>query len=146
MTPTEARKIYNAGEEAVVQVLCDLSNTIELLQKKIRDLEIKVAKLSRNSLNSSKRPSSDDITKPKKEKQNSGEKRQIGGQPGHSRNERALFSEEEIDVFQSYVLPHCPECNSKVSIIEEKPRIIQQIELVEIPIIKKRTSFLSGMV
>lgn len=91
MTPTEARKIYNAGEEAVVQVLCDLSNTIELLQKKIRDLEIKVAKLSRNSLNSSKRPSSDDITKPKKEKQNSGEKRQIGGQPGHSRNERALF-------------------------------------------------------
>lgn len=61
-----------------------------------------LANLSKNSLNSSKRPSSDDITKPKKGK--SGEKGRIGGQPGHSRNAHALFSEEDIDKFHFYYI------------------------------------------
>ena len=135
MTSAEARKIYNAGEEAVVQALRDLSDTIESLQKEINDLEIKIARLSKTPLNSSKRPSADDITKSKKEK--GGEKRRIGGQPGHSRHEREPFSEEEIDKFHSYTLPLCPECNSEVIITKGPPRIIQQIELFEAPIIKE---------
>lgn len=137
MTPTEARKIYNTGEEAVVRALCDLGSTIESQRKKVSALEIKIAKLSKNSSNSGKRPSSDDITKPKKEKQNSGEKRRIGGQPGHPRNVRTLFPKEEIDGFKSYVLPHCPECNSEVSITEGKPHILQQMDLIEVPIFKQ---------
>jgi len=95
MTPDEALAIYNTGPKAVVKILCDFSNTIESQQQQIKHLEAKVAKLSKNSSNSSKPPSSD-ITKPKPRKKKKG-KRNIGGQPGHERHNRAPFSEEEID-------------------------------------------------
>ena len=65
MTHDEALALYNAGPKVVAKILCDLSNTIESQQEKIKALEVKVAKLSKNSSNSSKPPSSDDITKPK---------------------------------------------------------------------------------
>ena len=134
MTPDEARKIYNAGQEVVVKILCDLSNTLESHQKKIESLEVKIAKLLKNSSTSGKRPSSDDITKSKSKKKKKGK---IGGQFGHPKNERPLFSEEEIDKFHSYIYSVCPVCNNEVSIIDEKPRIIQQIELINVPIIKE---------
>ena len=120
----------------MVKVLCDLSDTIESLQEKVRILEIKVAKLSKNSSNSSKRPSSDDITKPKSNKQQKKGKREIGGQPGHKKHERPLFSKEEIDESHPYILTACPDCNGEVSIMEGEPHIIQQVEFTKKPLIK----------
>jgi transposase len=136
MTYEEALALYNAGPEVVVKILCDLSNTIESLQEQIKVLEVKVAKLSKNSSNSSKPPSSDDITKPKSKK-NKKDKRTIGGQPGHKRHERSSFSEEEVDKSHSYILTACPDCHAEVSIMEGKPRIIQQVELIEVPLIRE---------
>jgi len=137
MTHDEALAVYHAGPKVVVKTLCDLSNTIESQQVKIRTLEIKIAKLTKNSSNSSKRPSSDDITKPKSNKKKKKGNRRIGGQPGHQRHERPLFAEEEIDKFHSYILTTCPDCNGEVSIMDGKPRIIQQVELIEVPLIKE---------
>ena len=136
MTHDEALAVYHAGPEVVVKTLCDLSDTLESQQQKIRTLEVKVAKLSKNSSNSSKRPSSDDITKPKSNKKKNG-KRKIGAQPGHDRHERPLFTEDEIDKFHPYILTACPVCNGEVSIIDGKPRIIQQVELIEVPLIRE---------
>ena len=68
MRHDEALALYNAGPKVVARILCDLSNTIESLQEQIKALEVKIAKLSKNSSNSSKPPSSDDITKPKSNK------------------------------------------------------------------------------
>ncbi len=133
MTPDEALAIYNTGPKAVVKILCDFSNTIESQQQEIKGLEAKVAKLSKNSSNSSKPPSSD-ITTPKRKKNG---KRKIGGQPGHERHERSLFSQEEVDKVHPYILPVCPDCHGEVTIIDGKPRIIQQIELVEVPLIRE---------
>jgi transposase len=135
MTHDEALALYNAGQKVVAKILCDLSNTIESQQERIKALEIKVAKLSKNSSNSSKPPSSDDITKPKSVKRKG--KRKIGGQPGHDRHERPLFSEEEVDKFHPYILTSCPDCHDEVSIMDGKPRIIQQVELIEVPLIKE---------
>jgi len=90
MKREEALKVYHAGQEAVVRVLCEMSDKIESLQKRVNELEKIVARLSKNSSNSSKPPSSDDITKPKPRDKN-GEKRNIGAQPGHLRNERSHF-------------------------------------------------------
>ena len=137
MTHDEALAVYHAGPKVVVKILCDLSDTIESQQVKIRTLEIKIAKLTKNSSNSSKRPSSDDITKPKSNKKKKKGNRRIGGQPGHQRHERPLFAEEEIDKFHSYILTTCPDCNGEVSIMDGKPRIIQQVELIEVPLIKE---------
>ena len=137
MTYDEALSLYNAGPKIVAKILCDLSNTIESQQAQIKALEVKVAKLSKNSSNSSKPPSSDDITKPKSNKKNKEDKRKIGGQPGHKRHDRPLFSEEEIDKFHPYILTACPDCHSEVSIMDGKPRIIQQVELIEVPLIRE---------
>ena len=137
MTPDEALALYNAGPKVVIKVLCDLSNTIESLQEQIKVLEVKVAKLSKNSSNSSKRPSSDDITKPKSSKKEKKGKRKIGGQPGHDRHDRPLFAPEEIGKVHHYILVSCPDCHGEVSITEGEPRIIQQIELLEVPLIRE---------
>jgi transposase len=137
MTHDKALAVYHAGPKVVVKTLCDLSDTIESQQVKIRTLEIKIAKLTKNSSNSSKRPSSDDITKPKSNKEKKKDNRRIGGQPGHQKHERPLFAEEEIDKFHPYILTTCPDCNGEVSIMDGKPRIIQQVELIEVPLIKE---------
>lgn len=135
MTPEQALNIYNSGPQAVVQTLCGLSNTIDSLREEMKALEIKIAKLSKNPSNSSKRPSSDDITKPKSKKKKGG--RGIGGQPGHPKNERPLFSKEEIDDFHPYILTNCPVCGTEVDVIEGKPRIIQQMKMTQAPLIKE---------
>jgi transposase len=137
MTDDEAMVLYNAGPKIVVEILCDFSHTIESQQEKIKALEVKVAKLSKNSSNSSKPPSSDDITKPKSNKKKKKGKRKIGGQPGHQRHERPLFAVEQIDKFHTYIFNACPDCHGEVSITGGKPHIIQQVELIEVPLIRE---------
>jgi transposase len=137
MTHDEALALYTAGRKVVAKLLCDLSNTIESQQEQIKALEVKVAKLSKNSSNSSKPPSSDDITKPTSKKKTKKGKRKIGGQPGHERHDRPLFSVEEIDTFHPYILATCPDCHGEVSIMDGEPRIIQQVELIEVPLIRE---------
>jgi transposase len=139
MTKAESLALYNAGPKVVVKILYDLSRTIESQQNQIEALEIKIAKLSKNSSNSSKRPSSDDITKPKTQNPKGQEKgsRKIGGQPGHERHGRVPFTNSEIDKTHPYILSACPECNGEVNMLDMPPRIVQQMELVEVPIIKE---------
>ena len=137
MTHDEALALYTAGRKVVAKLLCDLSNTIESQQEQIKALEVKVAKLSKNSSNSSKPPSSDDITKPTSKKKTKKGKRKIGGQPGHERHDRPLFAVEEIDKFHPYILATCPDCHGEVSIMDGEPRIIQQVELIEVPLIRE---------
>jgi transposase len=136
MTREDALILYLGGVETVVNKLCDFSEVIETLQEKIKILEITLAKLSKNSSNSSKRPSSDDITKPKSNKNKKEGKRNIGGQPGHKKHERPLFPKEEIDKSHIYVYAQCPDCNNEVNITEGKPRIFQQVEFPQKPLIK----------
>ena len=136
LTREEARAIYRAGEEVVVKVLLEMSAKIDVLEKRVEELERIVARLSKNSSNSSKPPSSDDITKPKPKNEN-GKKRNIGAQPGHLRNERTPFPEEDIDKFHNYKLTSCPECNGEVILLDMEPRIIQQVELKEILVTKE---------
>jgi transposase len=137
MTHDEAWALYTAGRKVVAKLLCDLSNTIESQQEQIKALEVKVAKLSKNSSNSSKPPSSDDITKPTSKKKTKKGKRKIGGQPGHERHDRPLFAVEEIDKLHPYILATCPDCHGEVSIMDGEPRIIQQVELIEVPLIRE---------
>ncbi len=136
MTPDEALVLYNAGPKVVVKKLCDLSNTITSQKDQIKTLETKIAKLSKNSSNSGKRPSSNDITKPKPEKKKKNGKRKIGGQPGHERHERPLFTPDQIDEVHPYILVSCPDCHGEVNITDGEPRVIQQVELSEVPLIR----------
>ena len=109
---------------------------ITVLLGKVSELELAVAKLSKNSTNSSKPPSSD-ITRPKSQQKQEG-KRKIGAQSGHPRHERVAFAESEIQVFHEYHIATCPECgNTDLVFRDEPPRVLQQMELKPIVIQKE---------
>jgi len=85
MTPEQARAVYFTGQDAVVAHLCELDARVQAAQQGIEELQRKISQLSKDSSNSSKPPSSDDIAKPKSDETNAGADRpdkKIGGQPG----------------------------------------------------------------
>ena len=87
MTPEQAQAIYVAGRDTVVTHLCTLDAQVRASRRQIEALQRKIAQLSKDSSNSSKRPSSDDITKPKGGKNTRAadpKNGKIGAQPGMS--------------------------------------------------------------
>ena len=114
----------------------DVQALLAPLQTKITQLEEMIARLQKNSSNSSKPPSSD-ITKPKAKQRKRG-KRKIGAQPGHPKHERPLFPEADIAEFHDYRLTACPECdNPDVTFLDEPPRVIQQMEMEKVVVTKE---------
>lgn len=105
-----------------------------VLEARITELEARLARLEKNSSNSSKPPSSD-IVKPQiaaGEKHRS--RRKQGAQPGHPKHERVAFSSEEIDRRQDYQIERCPECDGPLELFAEPARVLQQIEIVTRPL------------
>ena len=137
MTPEQAQAIYFAGEQAVVTQLCELGAQVTALHQENQALQRQIAKLSKNSSTSSKRPSSDDITKPKGGKITQGgdaKGNQIGGQPGHPKHTRPTYPPEAISQFHEYESLECPHCGTPDILWVENlpPRVIQQTEIKEI--------------
>jgi transposase len=125
MKREEAIAIYRAGQEPVVEKLCELSAKVDEQAKKI-------VALQKNSTNSSQPPSSD-ITKPAKTKRGKGKQNKQGGQPGHPKHTRHPFSEEQIDEAWDYHSLACPDCDSRaITLLDKSPKIIQQTELMEV--------------
>ncbi len=105
------------------------------LQQRIAELEREVAKTRKTSKTSSKPPSSD-ITKPPKAPQAPSVfgPRNAGGQPGHPKHERTPFSPEELTATQEYTLSSCPKCGGLLDPAKHAPKMIQQVDIVEVPI------------
>jgi len=139
----QALALCRSDPEAAARLICDLSARVEaqqrqidLLLRKVADLETKLAQLSKNSTNSSKPPSSD-ITRPKPQQRQQGQ-RKIGAQPGHPRHERPAFPEADIKNFHEYRLDACPECgNAEVKFLNEPPRVQQQMEIEKVVVFKE---------
>ena len=70
-------------------------NKMQLLTAENQELRERIARLEKNSSNSSKPPSSD-IINPKPSSKN-GRKRKRGGQLGHKKHSRKPFAPEQID-------------------------------------------------
>jgi len=109
MTPEEARKIYRAGEEAVVAVFLALSRRMEELERLVHELEQQLAK---NSGNSSKPPSSDGYQKPAPKSLRTSSGKKSGGQPGHEG--KTLIRVENPDRVIVHPVNSCP-CGSDLS-------------------------------
>lgn len=117
------------------QMVKTLAEENQQLQRRIAELERELAKARKTSKTSSKPPSSD-VTKPRKSPQAPAifAPRDPGGQPGHPKHERTDFSPEELTGTVDYTLSSCPKCGGLVSPAEQVPRVIQQVEIVEVPI------------
>ncbi len=143
LTREDAMALYRKGPQAVAQALVDQSATVDALQQRAENLqqqvvELKrqVAVLSKNSTNSGKRPSSDDLTKPQPQRRRK-RKRKRGAQPGHPKHERTSFAPDEIDAFHDYHPEHCPACGDPLIASDWAPKIIQQVELQPIVVTKE---------
>jgi transposase len=121
-TEDEVRKLIAAAvTEAVAPLLA-----------RIAQLEAEVARLKKNSGNSSKPPSSDIVKPPKPDASKHRGKRAIGGQPGHAKHERKLFGQDEVDRIVECELP--AEESRGLRPLQQW-RVVQQVELVERPFV-----------
>ena len=102
---------------------------IKMLKEHIKVLEEKIARLEKNSSNSSKPPSSD-IINPQPEKKKK-KKRRIGGQKGHPKHSRPLFEAEEIDHTIIHKLPANEIKRKGLVPLLQTESALQQIDLPE---------------
>jgi transposase len=135
LTREDALALYRKGPQTVMRALVDQSATIDALHEQVEALERQVAVLSKNSTNSGKRPSSDDLTKPRPRQRRKG-KRKPGAQPGHPKHERTPFAPDKIDACHDYHPQHCPTCGDPLIPSTWAPKIIQQVELQPIVVTK----------
>jgi transposase len=107
---------------------------IEALQATVARLQEQVASARKDSSTSSKPPSSD-IVKPGKTSSTEQTRRPRGGQPGHPKHERAVFPAEMVnESFDHRPDPCCPDCGHRVRPTGFGPRVIQQVDVPEVPL------------
>lgn len=121
------------AEHELEHVVKTLMEENQRLRQRIEQLERELAKARKNSTTSSKPPSSDLVKPPKPSPQKPGTRR-AGGQPGHPKHERPAFPPEQLDAIHEYTLEHCPGCGTTLEAVEKAPQVIQQVEILNIPI------------
>ncbi len=111
MDRVQAEKLYDSGKETTVEKLLELDT-------ENKELKEKVARLEKNSQDSSKPPSSDTPDKkPPKDrypKQNRKSGRKAGGQKGHQGKNRPLVGEDEVNEFKHHYASHCKNCKKEL--------------------------------
>jgi transposase len=126
---TEVQRLIAEALAPVLARVAEQDKQLAAQRQQIAALEAEVARLKKNSSNSSKPPSSD-IVKPPKPLPPAGGQRKIGGQPGHEAHFRQPFTVQEIHRVQPYTLSICPGCGGRLTPAKVPPRVIQQVELV----------------
>jgi transposase len=116
-----------------LKVIEKLQKENEELKRLVKDLSERIARLEKNSTNSSKPPSSDITQVPEKETAANGGKRKQGAQKGHKKHERPPFSPEQADKIVVHELPRCPHCGGWLKAVKENAENRQQTELVTKP-------------
>src|SRR3954453_9714360 len=115
--------------------LDDLQVQFKALQVAFAQLQAQLAAARKDSSTSSKPPSSDIVKPPKPPPPVGQDKREIGGQPGHPKHERASFPPEQVNGGSNdYVLDLCPSCGHGLQPTAAAPRVVQQIEIPEVPL------------
>ncbi len=111
MTREQARAIAYGDRDLIVEVLLQLSQTVDRLTARVKELERQIAILTKDSSNSSKPPSSDGpAKKPKPRPPKKSRKRKPGGQPGHKGSNRGLIPSDEADRIIPLAPQTCDHC------------------------------------
>jgi transposase len=110
-------------------IVATLQGLVEQAEKRIRDLE---ERLSRNSRNSHNPPSGDPLNAPKPpSKAPTGRKR--GGQLGHEGKNRNLVPPEEVDHFVIHTPPACENCHQDfLAEVPTHPPVLRH-QVVDLP-------------
>lgn len=111
-----------------------LEQQIRALQEELRQIREHLAAAKKNSSTSSKPPSSDIVKPPASGPAPDEGPRTIGGQPGHAKHERVPFPPEQIQKRSEYRIDVCPDCGGALRPSGFAPKVIQQVELREVPL------------
>lgn len=121
MERAEAEAVYDAGREACVEFLVELTARYERqvtrLEARIERLE---EKLRESPQNSSRPPSSDPPGKPLPPQRSPSERKQ-GGQPGHEGKARKLVAEDQLDEVIEHWPASCSGCGADLDSGEREP-------------------------
>ncbi len=131
----EENVLLRAENAALKAENVSLREQIEAMNARLLDLELRLAKATKNSSNSSKSPSSDIFKPPKppeKGKPGRKKKRRRGAQPGHAKKVRDLLPPDRVDETIVHEIPDDEVQQQNLAPLNEF-EIIQQIELVENP-------------
>jgi transposase len=115
---------------ALEQINVQLQRDIRQLRADNQKLQDQIARLKRNSSNSSKPPSSDIVKPEKKGTRRGRRRRKIGGQKGHPRHGRIPFAPDDVGPILPYELS--PQQARSLIPLEEW-FVLQQVDLVEKP-------------
>ena len=115
---------------ALEQTNAQLQREVQQLRTDNQKLQDQIARLKRDSSNSSKPPSSDIVKPPKKKPPRGKGQRKLGGQKGHPRQERIPFGPEEIGPMKHYELS-ARQAQGLIPL--EDWFVLQQVDLVEKP-------------
>lgn len=117
----------------LLELVDSQAEEIRRLTTRIGELEAEVARLKKNSSNSSKPPSSDIVKSRPKASRRKG-KRKRGAQRGHRKHTRPAFPPEQVDEIVVHELPaEAVACRGLQPL--EDWRVVQQVELVAKPFI-----------
>jgi len=105
------------------------------LRRTMAQLQARLASARKDSSTSSKPPSSDIVKPPKPPPPQGQDRRHIGGQPGHPKHERAPFPPESLTGgSHDHYIELCPSCGLGLLPTAAAPRVVQQIEIREMPL------------
>jgi transposase len=117
------------------QRMAELEEEMATLRAENTRLQQQLAAAKKDSSTSSKPPSSDIVKPPPAPPSADGSKRKIGGQPGHSRHERPLLPPEQLtEGSHRHTIDICPCCNHDLQPSVVAPRVVQQIDICDVPI------------
>src|SRR4051812_6136350 len=113
-----------------------LAAAVADLQAAVAQLQAQLASARKNSSTSSKPPSSDIVKPPKPQPPPGQDHCQRGGQPGHPKHERPLLAPELLTAPpHDYVPEMCPDCGRGLRPAGDDVRVVQQVEIAEVPIL-----------
>jgi transposase len=117
---------YQQGEEAVINLFDQMAQNILLLNQRMQVLE---DRLSKNSQNSSKPPSSDGLNKPAPKSLRKRHGKKSGGQPGHTGTTlQAVSHPDRVEVHQ---VKRC--CHCQASLEEVKVEAVEKRQVFDLP-------------
>src|SRR5258705_4306827 len=119
-----------------------LQTQFESQQAQLRTLQVALAQLqaqlaaARKDSSTSSKPPSSDIVKPHKPRlPEVQDRRRMAGHPGHPKHERALFPPEQVNGgSHDHFRELCPTCGHGLQPSTAAPRVVQQIEIHEVPL------------
>ena len=126
LNKAEILAIYHQGEEAVVNLIQSMNQSLILLAAKVQYLEDRLAK---NSNNSGKPPSSDGLNKPSPKSLRQRHGKKSGGQPGHAGH--TLKTVEHPDREEVHCVSRCHHCQRSLEEVEASG--IEKRQVFDVP-------------